>query len=193
MPESDASLAKSGAGPPDWNVVVTLPENTYREARRLLAKWGKVRRTGYFNVLALKVPDAIRFLGEFVEAVRETPGILNIVSHVMPAQAVFDFQTSAEFEKLARQVVLGWIDRLANKRFHVRLHRRGLKGVLSTPAEERFLDEALLVALHAMGASGQIGFDDPDAMIQIETIDGRAGLSLWTREDLQKCDFLGWR
>ena len=193
MPDPDASVPKPGGDAPDWNVIVTLPENTYREARSLLAKWGKVRRTGYFNVLAVKVPDPSKFLDEFVEAVQEMPGIGNIVSHVMPAQAVFDFRTAAEFEELARQVVLGWIGRLANKRFHVRLHRRGFKGALSTPLEERFLDEALLASLEGTGAPGRIEFDDPDAMIQIETIDGRAGLSLWTRDDLQRCPFLGWR
>jgi tRNA(Ser,Leu) C12 N-acetylase TAN1 len=70
----------------------------------------------------------------------------------------------------------------------VRLHRRGFKGVLSTPHEERFLDEALLSAL---GVGGRISFTDPDAVIQIETIGGRAGMSLWTREELRQYPFLG--
>ena len=80
---------------------------------------------------------------------------------------------------------------LKGKSFHVRLHRRGFKGTLSTPKEERFLDEALLDALEAEGAPGHIAFTDPDAILQIETIDGRAGLSLWQREDLQRYPFLG--
>jgi hypothetical protein len=35
--------------------------------------------------------------------------------------------------------------------------------------------------------------DRPDAgrILQIETIDGRAGLSLWRREDLRRYPFLG--
>jgi len=40
---------------------------------------------------------------------------------------------------------------LAGKSFHVRLHRRGFKGRLSTAKEERFLDEALLDALDVLG------------------------------------------
>jgi hypothetical protein len=35
----------------DWNVIVTLPEATFREARNLLRRWGEVRRTDYFHVL----------------------------------------------------------------------------------------------------------------------------------------------
>jgi hypothetical protein len=71
------------------------------------------------------------------------------------------------------------------------LHRRGFKGGLSTPKEERFLDEALLDALEKQGTPGRIDFEDPDAVIQIETVDGRAGMSLWTRDDLRRCGFLG--
>lgn len=172
----------------DWNVVVTLAEQGFRDAVRLLRRWGTVTRTHYYNVLAMKVSDPDAFLADFAAAVAAEPGIRNFVSHVMPAQDTFDFGSAEEFEARARATALAWAPKLGGKRFHVRLHRRGFKGVLSTPHEERFLDEALLAAL---GDAGRIGFDDADAVIQIETIDGRAGLSLWTRDDLRRCPFLG--
>lgn len=175
----------------DWNVVITLPENTFREACRLLGKWGVVRRTRYYNVLAMTVPDPLKFLVEFEAALRESPGILNIVSHVVPAEATVDFAGAEEFEARARGIVLGWLGRLGGKSFYVRLHRRGFRGVLSTPHEERFLDDALTTALSAAGTPGRIRFDDPDVVVQIETIDTRAGLSLWTHEELRRCPFLG--
>ena len=175
----------------DWNVVVTLPEATYREARLHLSRFGIVRRTRYYNVITLKVTDAAAFLHEFEAAVAKAPGLLNFVSHVVPAETAFDFGDAAAFEMRARELAIGWAERLAGTRFHVRLHRRGFKGVLSTPKEERFLDEALLDALEKHGTPGRIDFDDPDAVIQIETIDGRAGMSLWTRDDLRRCPFLG--
>jgi hypothetical protein len=28
----------------DWNVIVTVPEATFREARKFLCRWGEVRR-----------------------------------------------------------------------------------------------------------------------------------------------------
>lgn len=179
------SLAPS---PADWNVVVTLAEQSFREAVRLLGRWGKVRRTAYYNVLGVKVASADAFLADFAASVAANPGFLNFVSHVVPAQQTFVFTSAEEFETQARAIALGWAPKLGGKRFHVRLHRRGFKGVLSTPREERFLDEALLAALPE---AGRIDFADPDAVIQIETIDGRAGMSLWTRDELRRHPFLG--
>lgn len=176
----------------DWNVMVTLAEGaTLREARRVLRRWGQVRRTHFYNVLTMTVPDTATFLAEFAEAVQDAPGIRNAVSHVIPARATFDFHTVDEFETRAREVALGWGEALVGRRFHVRLHRRGFKGVLLTPHEERFLDDALLQASAAAGKPARIAFEDPDAVIQIETIDARAGMSLWSREDLQRYPFLG--
>ncbi len=68
---------------------------------------------------------------------------------------------------------------------------RGLKGVISTQPEERFLDGALLTALAEAGTPGRISFTDPDRVIQIETVDARAGMSLWTRDELCRFPFLG--
>jgi len=66
-----------------------------------------------------------------------------------------------------------------------------LKGVLSTPKEERFLDEVLLQASGTAEPRGHIGFDNADFVIHIETVDRRAGLSLWSRADIERYPFLG--
>jgi tRNA(Ser,Leu) C12 N-acetylase TAN1 len=175
---------------PGWNVIVTLSEATAPQARRALRRWGRLHRTAYFHVLVMAVVDPDGFLHEFGDAVADTPGILNFIAHVFAAQRTFDFATVDEFEAKAREAALSWAPLLAGKRFHVRLHRRGLKGTLSTPNEERFLDDTLLEALTAAGTPGQIGFDDPDFVIHIETIDRRAGMALWSRADMQRFPFL---
>jgi tRNA(Ser,Leu) C12 N-acetylase TAN1 len=174
-----------------WNVVVTLSEGTYFEARRLLRRWGNVRSTGFYHVLVMQVADVTKFMTEFAAEVAESPGILNVISHVAPARATIDFDGAADFETRAAEIVRGWAGEIAGKQFHVRLHRRGLKHVLSTPREEKFLDTALLEALHESGAAGSIDFEDSDAVIQIETVNGRAGLSLWSRDEMQCYGFLG--
>jgi tRNA(Ser,Leu) C12 N-acetylase TAN1 len=174
--------------PADWNVVVTSAEDSFRDAVRMLGKWGRVKRTNYYNVLGLRVADPGSFLDDFAAAVAASPGILNFVSHVVPAQETFDFSTAEEFETRARAIALAWAPKLSGKSFHVRLHRRGFKGVLSTHREEQFLADALLTVLQG---AGRIAFTDPDAIIQIETIDGRAGMSLRTRDDIRRFPFLG--
>ena len=184
-------MAETAAGAAEWNVVVTIREARFREARKFLRRWGEVRRTGHFHVVAMRADDPEGFLAEIGEAAAATPGIYKLLSHVMPAQRTFVFASAEEFEAKARDIALPWAPMLAGRSFHVRLHRRGFKGILSTPKEERFLDDALLDALEAAGAPGRIAFTDPDAILQIETIDGRAGISLWRREDLQRYPFLG--
>jgi hypothetical protein len=49
----------------------------------------------------------------------------------------------------------------------------------------------LLAALEAAGTPGRITFDDPDAILAVETVGRRAGPSLETREDLATYPFLG--
>jgi tRNA(Ser,Leu) C12 N-acetylase TAN1 len=174
-----------------WNVLVTFAEPTYRPARNLLSRWGRLQRTEYHNVAIMAVADPAAFLRDFSDAVEQSPGILNAVSHVVPFEHMIDFKDPAEFEAKAREVALSYVPQLLGKSFHVRFHRRGLKGVLSTPTEERFLDDALLEALTAAGSPGRIGFEDPDCVLLIETVGERGGLALWTREDLKRYPFLG--
>ena len=72
----------------------------------------------------------------------------------------------------------------------MRMHRRGFKGRLSSHEKERFLDDILLEALRKAGTPGHITFENPDAIIAVETIMNWAGLSLWTREQLQRYPFI---
>ena len=176
---------------PDWNVIVTLSEPTFRIARNLLARWGRLRRTEYHNVAVMSVTDTAVFLQEFAAALEESPGILNAMSHVVPLEHVFTFKDAAEFEAKSREIALSYAPRLAGKSFHVRLRRRGLKGTISTPEEERFLDDILLGALADAGSPGQIRFEDPDYVLLIETVGGSGGIALWTGEDLKRYPFLG--
>ena len=189
-PQAAAGSVETPGSTPGWNVIVTLPEATAPQARRILQRWGRLHHSGYFHVLVATVADPDQFLREFGAAVAETPGLLNFIAHVFAAQQTFNFATVEEFERKARDLALAWVPPLGGKRFHVRLHRRGLKGVLSTPSEERFLDDVLLGALSAAGTPGHIGFDDPDFVIHIETIDRRAGMALWSREEMQRYPFL---
>jgi tRNA(Ser,Leu) C12 N-acetylase TAN1 len=173
----------------DWNVLLTLAEPTFRIARKLLARWGTLRRTKYFNVTVMAVADPVSFLHEFNAAVEQSPGLLNAMSHVAPFEHLFEFDDAAEFETKAREIALNYVPLLIGKSFHVRLHRRGLKGTISTPTEERFLDETLLGALAAAGSPGRISFEDPDFVLLIETVAQRGGLALWTREELKRYPF----
>jgi tRNA(Ser,Leu) C12 N-acetylase TAN1 len=174
----------------DWNVVISLHERTYGQARKLLEKLAPVSRTSYFNVLVMKVEDIGCLLETLRQWMEADAHIRDILARVVPVVRTFTFQTVEEFETKARETSLSFVPALAGKTFYIRMHRRGFKGRLSSQNEERFLDEFLLEALDKMGNPGRITFADPDAILALETVDCRAGLSLWSREDLQRYPFL---
>lgn len=56
--------------------------------------------------------------------------------------------------------------------------------------EERLFDTLLLEELEKSGKPGKISFDDPDAVIAIETLGTWAGLALFTREEKERYPFI---
>jgi tRNA(Ser,Leu) C12 N-acetylase TAN1 len=177
----------------DWNVVVTAYDwRGLRSARRLLSRYGEVARTEFHNVLVLKVADVAAFLEDISAAAEHDASLRNDISRIMPAQVTFAFETTAEFEEKARAIARQWADRIAGGSFHARLHRRrgDSPTKLSTQAEERFLDDSILERLRELGQPGRLEFQDPDYVIDIETVGERAGMSLWSRDDLKRFRFL---
>ncbi len=173
-----------------WNVVVNLHEHSFRRAFELLQGLGAVYTTEFLNVLVMEVSNIPRFLETLNAWVSDDPSLLKIISRVVPVTSTFSFQSPEEFETKAKEVVMYWLPLLAGKNFHVRMHRRGFKGRISSHDEERFLDTILLEELGKMGNPGHITFEDPDAIIVVETVGQQAGLSCWTREDLQRYPLL---
>lgn len=174
----------------DWNVVASVHERGFVRACELLGELGPVSRTEFYNVLVMKVEDVRRFLEALRTLIDETPDAHAVLARVVPVTRTFTFQTAEEFEAKAMNAAAPWMTELAGKRFHVRMRRRGFKGKLSSQQEERFLDEFILRRLDEDAMPGRIDFEDPDAVVAVETLGQRAGLSLWTREDLERYPFV---
>ena len=174
----------------DWNVVITVHDGHFTRACQLLDRFGKIKRTGFYNVLVMKVEDVAAFQEQLADLAAIVPDILGVIARVMPATELFEFQSAEAFETRAREVALQWAPQLAGKSFHARMHRRGLKEALPSQQEERMLDDALLEALESAGTPGRIDFEDPDFILDVETVGRRAGMALWTREELHRYPFL---
>ncbi|WP_245817282.1 THUMP domain-containing protein [Hydrococcus rivularis] len=170
----------------DWNVVVNLHEHSFQKAFKELQGFGIVNETDFFNVLAMKVGDINRFLENLQEWIANHPDFLTRIARIVPVTDTFTFQSPEEFEAKAKEIVLQWVPQLAGKSFHVRIHRRGFKGRLSSLDEEHFLDKILLEALEKAGTPGRITFENPDAIAIVETLGQWAGLACWKREDLER-------
>lgn len=170
----------------DWNVVVSVYQDGFRRARRALAEFGPVERSPYHNILIMQVDDPVALLAAVEQRAAGSPALYDAISRVAPAMRTFAFATAEELEERARPILLEWAPRIAGQSFHVRLHQRARPHYLQTPEAERFFDEVLLEAARAAGAPAGISFTDPDAVIDVETIDERAGMAIWTREDLAR-------
>jgi tRNA(Ser,Leu) C12 N-acetylase TAN1 len=134
----------------------------------------------------MRVEDPMALLEAIEKRTQESTALYDAISRVAPALRSIEFQSADECKERAKSILLEWVPRLGGKSFHVRLHRRGARHDLPSPDTERFFDDALLDALRQVGTAGKISFTDPDVVIAIDTIDDRAGLGLWTREDLAR-------
>ncbi|HLF12495.1 MAG TPA: THUMP domain-containing protein [Gammaproteobacteria bacterium] len=156
----------------------------------MLSRFGDVRGSTYRNVLVMKVDDVVAFLEALQSTLEKDASLANAVSRIVPITHGFTFSSAEEFESKSRGIVSEWVPELRGKRFHVRMHRRGFKGKLSSQHEEQFLDVFLLERVKVAGTAAAIDFDDPDVIIAVETLGHEAGLSRWTREQLQTYELL---
>jgi len=170
----------------DWNVVVSVFQDGYSRALRALQKLGAAERSLYHNVLVMKVADPAVLLEAIEKRTEENPALYDAISRVAPAMRSFDFLSEEEFVEKAQAIFRGWLPRLAGRSLHVRLRRRGTKHELRTQEAERLLNDAIVDAAASAGMPSTISFTDPDVVIEVDTIDNRAGLGLWTREELAR-------
>lgn len=168
----------------DWNVVVTTHERRYRHARAFLAPLGVIRDSGFYNVLVMQVEEPVSFLEVLEQELSAQPKYAPALARVLPVTETFSFQSPQEFEDKAQKAVVDMLREAQGNRFHVRMHRRGFKGRLSSQDEEHFLDDRLLEALGERGYEGAIDFSNPDWILALDTVGQRAGLSLWSRTQL---------
>lgn len=173
-----------------FNVLVTMAhDGHYGHLLGELANYGEFHKTTFHGVAL----GQVAVVEEFLETIRKKRGEKCIafqgVARVVPLQQVFIFEVD-DFPAKLCQALRPWIARLAESRFHVRLERRGLKGQIISPDIEQALDAYILDELIDLGHSASIDFEDPDAVVAIETIGDRCGVGLITRALNQRYDFV---
>lgn len=186
--ERDRAWPRHGPPAREWNVVATVREREFARALQILRKEGRVGLTRFHNVLVVEADDA-RALLEHLEARAATdPHVRASLARVLPIDHAFACSSFEELDARARAVLVELAPSLAGKSFHARLHHRGLRGA-SSRFEEQVLN-ALVVALTKSASPARVDFTDPDVIIAIETVGGRAGVSSWTRDDRRRFPLL---
>lgn len=171
----------------EWNAVAIPATQCFGLGWRFLEAFGAVQKSNYLNVLVMKLADPPRaFLDAVEREMVANPDARELVARLAPAETTFGFQDVVDFDLRAREVAMKRVAELEGKTFHVRIHRRGFKKDFERLQRERKLGEALLDDTIARNVRSKISYEDPDIVVAIETVDQRAGLTLWTREDLAK-------
>lgn len=175
----------------EWNVVVTAGRDGYEDAEAALRSLGRVERTRFYNVLVMDVDDVDEFLDKLSAMTEVNPDLTDrCISRVVPVAETFTFQSADGFRRGAGRAVRELAGELASRSFHVRVERRGLDEVVDSQEAERFLGRQILDALDEQGASAEVTFDDPDAVVAVETVSVRAGVGVLTRERRERLPFL---
>jgi tRNA(Ser,Leu) C12 N-acetylase TAN1 len=174
----------------DWNVVATAAEGKFKQAIRFLLMFGPTEKTAFYNVFMMRADNVADLLNTLVAESEAEGGRLLYLHRVIPVTATFTFNDRPTFQQKAAEIARTWAPQLTGKSFHVRMHRRGFKDRLHSVEEEHFLNHTLIEAAAGRGETGRITFEDPDAVIALETIGTDAGLSLWFRDDLKRYPFL---
>jgi len=131
----------------------------------------------------MRVENPTALLEAIERKTEENTALYDAISRVAPAMYTVEFHSVEELREILKPILLDWLPQLAGSSLHVRLHRRGDGHNLRTHTGRSF-DDLVLGATVAAGAPCKISFADPDVVIAIDTVDDRAGVALWTREDL---------
>ena len=173
----------------DWNVVVTCRQGGQRAVRRALHPLVRLRRSGFRNVLVGRVGDVDAFLAGVAGLLERRRSLESALGKLLPIEHTFAVDVERFHDQLVAEAA-SLVDRLVGRSFHVRLERRGHKGVINTHAAELALGEALYGALEARGTKPTVTFSDPDVVVAVELIGDVAGFDLVTRETRQRFPFV---
>ncbi len=175
----------------DWNVVITLLPDGYRDAVRILSEFGAVSNTQYRDVLVMRVDCEAHEFHELVhDRLSQDATLANSAARVIPVTEKFCFESAEDFRRHAQAAAAPWVVTLAGKSFYVRMHRRGFSDTLNSHEEESALGRYLIERAKAAGLDARVRFDSPDFVVAIETVGHDAGLSIWSRDDLERYELL---
>ncbi len=165
----------------EWNVLVPTHRGQEKKSLRFLSQHGEFKGSGFKDVLQGHVEDVNLFLDKLELIRQEYPGRISSLSQIVPLERTFYFKLS-EFMDLLKEAVSPYVEKVENKKFYVRVKRRGHKGEMSSQEIEKEVAGFVIGKLEKAGKHAQVSFGDPDVIIVVETIANWAGVTSITKE-----------
>ena len=172
-----------------WNVLVTAREGTPRQLRGALSRLARLRRSGFRNVFLARIDDPEAFLAAVAVLCTTRPMLEGWLGKIVPVERTFPVEP-ATFRARLEAEATHFLDRLVGRSFHVRIERRGHKGLIDTHDCEQTLGAYLCDALERRGAHPVVEFGDPDVVLAVELVGDTAGMALLTREQRARFPFV---
>jgi tRNA(Ser,Leu) C12 N-acetylase TAN1 len=169
----------------EWNILVSTHWGQERKSLRFLSQHGEFKSSGFKDLLQGHVENVNLFLDKLELMRQENPNRINSLSQIVPLERTFYFELPDFMEKL-KQIVLPYAGRIEDKKFYVRVKRRGHKGEMSSQEIEKEVAGFVIEKLEKAGKDAQVSFGDPDVILVVETIANWAGVTLITREMKEK-------
>jgi tRNA(Ser,Leu) C12 N-acetylase TAN1 len=173
----------------EWNILATSFKGRERSLIRFLNNYGNFKGSGFRDVIRGRVENVNAFL-EILEALqKENPQKLRSLSQVVPLEKTFLFEL-ADLPYKLKEAISSYVDLVENRRFYVRVRRRGHKGEISSQEMEKEMDAFIMESLDKLGKKAKVNFEDAEMIIVVGTIGNWAGVGLITREMKEKYSFI---
>lgn len=169
----------------EWNILVTALWGQGKKVLQVLTQHGEFKSSGFKDVLQGHVED-VRFFLEKLELMRqENPDRINALSQIVPLERTFYFKLPDLMDKL-KETISPYIEKIEDKKFYVRVKRRGHKSELSSQEMEKEIAGFFVENFENAGKQAHVGFNDPDVILVVETIANWAGVAWITRDMKEK-------
>ncbi|MGQ0694482.1 MAG: THUMP domain-containing protein [Nitrospiraceae bacterium] len=172
-----------------WNVLATAKNHEQGHLARLFKRFGDFGWAPYLGVLLGRVEDHQAFFEQLRRGEESAPGFLRPLARLVPLDRTFLFTTDTLIPLLKEELV-GHIDQIGSGSFHVRLERRGHKGVIHSQQIEQELARIVADVQAQRGHFHRVDFKDPDVIIAIEIVGNECGVGLITRQLRERYPFV---
>jgi tRNA(Ser,Leu) C12 N-acetylase TAN1 len=169
----------------EWNILATATREQERYLLRFLNDYGEFKGSGFRDVVLGRVEEIDTFLRALEDLHEENPIKLNPLSQIVPLEKTFHFDLS-DFKDKLKEILSSYVDRIENKKFYLRVKRRGHKGEISSLEVEKEVADFIMGSLEKAGKKAQVSFNDPDCILIVETIGNWAGIGFITKEMKEK-------
>ncbi len=185
-------VPESGCNPRSmtpWNVLATAKNHEQGHLARLLKRFGDFGWAPYLGVLIGRVEDHEAFFEQLRRGEESAPGFLRPLARLVPLDRTFLFTTDTLIPLLKEELV-GHIDHIGSGSFHVRLERRGHKGVIHSQQIEQELARIVADVQAQRGYIHRVDFKDPDVIIAIEIVGNECGVGFITKSMRERYPFV---